>query len=129
MVTGMAKPKVKVPGWIEKAQAKSKSRSGTTWTEEDYKKKGYGTIKLRLREAVLEKLDRAAALNGGSRQLVVEALIDKFHLAEIDEITDAYMSVLSTKIFSPRPLVALPINSPERARRIEAGEKLPTYSK
>lgn len=50
-------------------------RSGTTWTEADYRARGYGTVKLRLPLDALALLDQYAALADVSRAEIVDALI------------------------------------------------------
>jgi hypothetical protein len=57
--------------------AAKKKQSGTVWTEEDYREKGYGTVKLRLEAANLKKLARLAKGWGVSRQQAVDKLIDR----------------------------------------------------
>lgn len=50
-------------------------RSGTTWTEADYRAAGYGTIKLRLPLDVLALLDQYADEADVSRAEIVDALV------------------------------------------------------
>ncbi|UOF77331.1 orf omegA-bindinG-regulatory protein compleX [Caudoviricetes sp.] len=50
-------------------------RSGTVWTEADYRARGYGTVKLRLPLDTLEMLAREAHDSGLSRAELVDEMI------------------------------------------------------
>ena len=54
------------------AAKKKPSRSGTTWTDADYAKAGYGRITLRLPLATLEVLERLSEQRGCSRAEAVD---------------------------------------------------------
>lgn len=54
---------------------KRKGRSGTTWTEADYRARGYGSVKLRLPLDVLALLDQYASEADVSRAEIVDALV------------------------------------------------------
>lgn len=56
---------------------KKVTRSGTVWTEADYRAKGYGTVKLRLPLDTLERITSVAETNGISRAEVVDAAIQR----------------------------------------------------
>lgn len=55
--------------------ARTKTRSGTAWTEADYRARGYGSVKLRLPLDALELLDQYASDAGVSRAEIVDALV------------------------------------------------------
>lgn len=62
------------PPWYKKQPQKT-SRSGTTWSEQDYAAAGYGTLKLRLKRSVLERLEQLAEARGVTRAKLIEQLV------------------------------------------------------